>query len=390
MERGSQLIDRAATNRSAPSRRSDLRPGRPQLALVSPRLQLGLPQEAAPADWHEGLARLVAWLGIAVEFVPSAPEGRLARMAAWVRPGAAVVTFAPWLGWAPNAFQHGGLAILPQAHWVASYLHEQGRGVMAAPGAVDLALLSPHPAGCSADEAGMPPLPRPAVLRAMIESVRAEGRQNLAIIVHARQRNAMTLQLHAQRSGLAGAGLAVSVLAIEEALASLSEGGTCWDAIIAMPDLRSIVFTLLARAHGVAGPWPMLWHGGPRGCGLLRITTEAAGEGMLRPALDAPALIQALALALDRSGAPGAARRLHEAWARARAHGLATPTRAVAAPYVNTIEDARLVAMLTENLPTSQRPVQPWRALGAHRSAAPGTQPAGLRIVTSSPGAKAR
>ena len=159
MDRGSQLIDRSATNRSAPSSRSDLRPARPQLALVSPQLRLGLPQEAAPVDWYEGLARLVAWLGITVEFVPSAPEGRLARMAEWVRPGAAIVEFAPWLGWAPSAFQHGGLPILPQAHWVASYLHEQGRGVMAAPGAVDLALLSPHPAGCSADEAGMPPLP---------------------------------------------------------------------------------------------------------------------------------------------------------------------------------------------------------------------------------------
>lgn len=385
MDRGSQLIDRSATNRSAPSSRSDLRPARPQLALVSRQLRLGLPQEAAPADWYEGLARLVAWLGITVEFVPSAPEGRLARMAEWVRPGAAIVEFAPWLGWAPSAFQHGGLPILPQAHWVASYLHEQGRGVMATPGAVDLALLSPHPAGCSADEAGMPPLPRPAVLRAMIESLRAEGRQKLAIIVHARQRNAMTLQLHAQRSGLAGAGLAISVLAIEEALASLGEGGTCWDALIAMPDLRSIVFTLLARAHGIAGPWPMLWHGGPRGSGLLRITTEGSGEGRLHPALDAPALIQALALALDRSGAPGAARRLHEAWARARAHGLATPTRAVEAPYVNTIEDARLVAMLTETLPTSQRPVQPWRALAAEPSAPVGSRSVDLRVVQSQP-----
>jgi hypothetical protein len=360
----------------------------PGLALVQSRLRLALPEQDAPAAWHEGLSGLLDWLGIDAEFDSPRRARRLPRLGEWtLAPAAGAPVFAPWLGWSPVAFQHGGLPGLPPAQFVASYLVDHARGAAPGQAGADVVLMSPHPATCTIAEAGGVPVPRPAVLRAMIRSARSEGRERLAIILHARQRNAVATMLLAAGKALTREGLAIEILTIEEALAPLAAPRAPWDAIIAMPDVRGTVFTLLARSAGVRGAWPMLWLTGTgetraRG-GLRLITSEAPGEGVSRLPLDAPALIHALALMLHAGGAGRAAWRLHEAWARLRDSGVTTPGRGGEdAPYVSVVEDAAFLAMIGRGAAVSKRPQAPWRALDDGRVAFSGTQTAPLRVVS--------
>lgn len=357
---------------------------RPGLALVSASFQLAMPDQPAPDPWREGIDNLLGWLGITAEFVPAAAPRRLPRMADWALPAAStarrVPVFAPWAGWSPSAFQHGGLAGLPVAQFAASYLSDHGRGLGPAQATgIDLVLMSPHPAVCAIEEAGGAPMPRADVMKAMIRAAREEGRRKLTIILHARQRNAIARQLMAADRGLTRDGLTIELITIEEALRPLKAGAAGWDAIIAMPDLRSIVFTLLAEASGIRGPWPMLWQGGE----VLLVACEAAGEGAVRPALDAHVLIQSLALVLYHSGAIRAAGRLHEAWARLRDGGLTTPGRGSDAPYVNEIRDVDFIAMLCHGHAASKRSVKPWRALGNTETPNAGSHIGVLRVVGS-------
>lgn len=358
------------------------------LALVQSRFRLALPPQDPPAAWQEGLTGLLDWLGIDAEFVPAARPGRLARLADWTLvPAAGAPVFAPWLGWSPVAFQHGGVPGLPQAQFVASYLVDHARGAAPGQSGADVVLMSPHPATCAMAEAGSVPTPRPAVLKAMIRTAQGQGRERLAIILHARQRNAIAAMLLAAGKGLTREGPAIEILTIEEALAPLAAARAPWDAIIAMPDLRGTVFTLLARSAGTRGAWPMLWltgsgEDGAR-AGLRMVTSEAAGEGMRRLPLDAPALIHALALTLGAGGAGRAALRLHEAWARLRDSGVTTAGRgAEDAPYVSVVDDAAFLAMIRRDAAVSKRPQAPWRALNEEFVAFSGTQTAILRVVS--------
>lgn len=358
------------------------------LALVQSRFRIGMPQQDPPAAWQEGLAGLLDWLGIDAEFVPAARPGRLARLADWtLAPAAGAPVFAPWLGWSPVAFQHGGLPGLPQAQFVASYLVDHARGAAPGQSGVDVVLMSPHPATCAITEAGGVPTPRPAVLKAMIRTAQAEGRERLAIILHARQRNAIATMLLAAGKGLTREGPAIEILTIEEALAPLSAARAPWDAIIAMPDVRGTVFTMLARSAGVRGAWPMLWlsgagANGERG-GLRLVTSEAAGEGVSRLPLDAPALIHALALTLHAGGAGRAACRLHDGWARLRDSGVTSAGRGgEEAPYVSVVDDAEFLAMIRRDAAVSKRPQTSWRALNDGLVAFSGTRTANLRVVS--------
>lgn len=360
----------------------------PNLTLVTSRFQLREPVDPAPQDWRDGLAGLLDWLRIDAEFVPATRTRRLPRIADWATSSNSASercapVFAPWLGWSPAAFQHGGIPGLPQAQFVTGYLLDHGRGLAGPNGGIDLALISPHPSVCMVEQAGDAPLPRPAVLKAMIRAAKSEGREKLAIILHARQRNAVARHLLAADRELTREGLAIEILTIEEALRPLAAGRAPWDAIIVMPDLRSIVFTLLNQTSGVNGPWPMLWYGGERGSELSLITCEAAGEGATRPALDAPTLIHALALCLHHAGSRQAARRLHEGWSRLRDSGVTTAGRGESAPYVTQVKDRDFLDMLCSASAPSQRPVRRWRALGDAERAGPGSVSAGLRVVAS-------
>jgi len=338
-------------------------PRRPALAVVNSRFRLAAPPEAAPAGWQDGLARLLEWLGVDAEFVPAARARRLPRLAGWgLAADVPAPVFAPWIGWSPVALQHGGTAALPDAHFVASYLLEHARGALNGRGAIDLVLMSPHPALCETEEAGGVPLPSTAVLKAMILAARDEGRKRLAIILQARQRNAVAARLIALGKALTRDDFELDILTIEDALVPLLSGRPQWHAIIAMPDLRSTVFTLLGEACGVRCAWPMLWFAGE---GALRmVTSETPGECASHLPLDAAALVQALALALDRGGAGQAARRLHEGWARLRDSGVMTSGRgAEEAPYANAVADETFLAMITSDAAASKRPQPEWCAL---------------------------
>lgn len=356
----------------------------PVLTVLTSQFRLVQPEQPAPEAWSDALAALLAWLKVDAEFLPPARPSRLPRMAEWrAASGHGAPVFAPWTGWSPAAFQHGGIAGLPQAHYVASYLidHNRGAAPVAGQGGTDIVLMSPHPAVCTAEGAGSVPIPRAAVMRAMIRAARAEGRERIAIIVHARQRNAIARQLLAADKGLTRDGLRLDILAIEDALPPLMSGAAPWDAVIAMPELRSTVFTLLSHASGSQRVWPMLWFTGE---GTLRlVTSEAAGEGMTRLPLDAPALIHALALSLHEAGLGRAAWRLHEAWARLRDSGVTTAGHGGDGPYVSIVEDSAFLDMLVRDAAVSKRPQRPWRVLKNAKIANSGSQFPQLRVVTS-------
>lgn len=355
------------------------------LAVVRTRLQLAAPSQTPTADWRDGIDDLLGWLGIDVNVVPACSARGVSRMPGWTVPpvvnaAAGVPVFAPWLCWSPAAFQHGGLASLPKAQWVASYLLECGVGLPLAPCGVDIALMSPLPAVCTLDSAAGVPLPHAAVLKGMIGAAKAERRSKLAIILHARQRNAVARQLMIADRILTRDGITLDILTIEDALRPLMDGGAPWDAIIAMPDVRSIVLAMLSHASGVRGPWPMLWHGQR---GIQLITSEGGVDGMTRVPLDAPTLIHALALSLRHAGLSHSAWRLHEAWARLRDSGVTTPGRGSCAPYVSQRCDADFIAMLVKNLAPSKRPVRSWRALACVERPTRPSQRANLQVVAS-------
>lgn len=349
---------------------------RAALSVVEARFVLAQPDAPAPADWQSALDELCAWLGLTVEWTP---ESQLCR------PGQArAPVFAPWLAWSPSAFQHGGLAGLPQADWAVSYLVDPGAGLNgAAARGIDLALMSPLPSACLADGTTTVPAPRSEVLRAMLRAAGEQGRTRVAIICNAPQRNAIVQQLpascHLQNPDLA----TFEIVAIEDALRPLIDGAAPWDAVIAMPDLRSIVFALLSETTGVRGPWPLLWHCEGDAPGPVMVTSEIAGDGQSRIALDASVLVQALALTCQSAGIHRAARRLHSEWARLRDGGIATAGRGTSAPYARRVSDAEFVAMLTTGLAASRRDVPRWRALGETAASPLDGKPRGLRVVAT-------
>jgi hypothetical protein len=356
---------------------------RPQLALVETRVRLVHPAEQIPEEWRGALDGLLGWLGVAAEIVPAERPRGLKRLADWAVPGTAPL-FAPWLGWSPAAFQHGGLAHLPSAQFVVSYLLDHPRAAPPGLGGLDLMLMSPHPAQCPAEEAGGVPVPRAGVLAAMIRAARAQARERLAIIVTARQRNAVAARLLAAGKRLTGEGLSLDLLTLEEALPPLMGARAPWDAVIAMPDLRGTVFTLLSHGSGVCRAWPMLWFAGEGARGLRLVTSEASGEGMSHLSLDAPALIHTLALTLQATGATRPAARLHEAWALLRDSGVTTAGHGQSdAPYAREVSDSAFVAMLCRGEAVSKRPQQAWRALQNEKIASIGSQTAHLRVINS-------
>ncbi|WP_017665668.1 hypothetical protein [Porphyrobacter sp. AAP82] len=367
---------------SQPAARAPSRRSRPQLALVEARLRLVHSADGIPDDWRAALEALLGWLGVSADIVPAARAGRLKRFADWTMPGGAV--FAPWLGWSAAALQHGGLAHLPQAQFVSSYLLDHPRGAARGGGGLDLVLMSPHPAHCIAEEAGGVPVPRAGVLAAMIRMARAQKRERLAIIVTARQRGAVASRLLAAGRGLTGDGLALDILTLEEALPALIGPRAQWDAVMAMPDHRSTVFMLLAHASGQCRAWPMLWHAGEGARSLRLVTCEAPGEGMTRLPLGAEAMIHSLALILHAAGAGQHAARLHEGWARLRDSGIIAPGHAQSgAPYVTEVADSEFIAILQRDGAASKRPQLPWRALEIDKCARPGSKSPHLRVIVS-------
>jgi len=292
--------------------------------------------------------------------------------------------FMPWHGISPIVFQNrlaGRSPGLPRARWAASYLFAPASGRFA-PHPVDLMLISPHPDACVADEDCQAALPKPAVTRAMIAAARREGRERLAIIVHDRCRTAMARQLLAADRAATREGMVLDVLGLEQALPMLMRRQAAWDAIIVLPELRAAVFAMLAETSGIAGPWPMLWHGE----GLACVTGEALeGSGPAMP-LDATLLVQALALTAEHAGLGLAARQLLEGWSGLRDGGIETAGRATGSPYAKVVEEPILIELVCNDMAPGCRVRPHWKALASTITApsAKPRPPARLTLVASS------
>jgi hypothetical protein len=351
------------------------------LRLVSTGLRLAAPVAPPQGAWEAGFARLLGWLEIAVDPVAAPRAPGLRKVTGWARGLSTTPAphFAPWQAISPVALQLGGSYDLPRADWAVSYLFDHGPGSAVRAGTLDLALMSPHPAVCAAEEEGTAPLPRLAVLEAMLHAARAEGRTRIAIIVAASQRNAMARLLLLADRTLTREGIELEVLPVEAALAGMNCARPRWDALIVMPEWRSIAFTLLAEAAGRKGPWPMLWHSAE---GPVLASSEALCEAGARLAFDAPVLIQTLALTLHHARMATAARRVHEAAARLRDSGVVTASRGSPAPYVKTLTDGEFIELVCAHNASGHRAAPHWQALAASLAAGATVAPRRLELVT--------
>lgn len=334
------------------------------LALVDDTLALAAPPGEPNPQWHAATEQLLAWLDVRVAQAKHRPAEIRQRVKWPWGAGArsAAPAFAPWIAHACTAFQDPrGVKDLIPARWMASYLWDpRCSSRLVTRGVIDVMLISPHPARCRHDEESCAALPDARLLLEMIGAARAEGRRRIAIVGHARSRSVSARQLLAAGPVLRDAPADLEVLAIEEALVRLAVEPACWDAIIVLPELRSLVFALLAEQTGIGGAWPMVWHGQ----GLSLVCAETSGRVAPDGALDAALLVQALALVLRAGGKAPAARRLAGAWARLRDRGLVTPTRGSPAPYCTQTGDAEFVAELCRSPDAGGRPLPEWQAMG--------------------------
>ncbi len=356
----------------------------PSLRLVGDALTLVDPPQAPGADWDEALARIAAWLAIAVKRVPAADRSAgLRQLARWPVGAAApsAPVFAPWLVQSCLAFQdRRSLRGMLRADWVASYLWDPCAAAPRGSRALDVVLISPHPAACRAEEECDANLPGTRLLRGMIDAAVAEGRRRIAIVGHDRCRSVVTRQLLAAGPMPRDEAPAIEVIAIEEAVVRLAQDAAAWDAIIVLPELRSLVFAMLAKVSGISAPWPMAWHRQDR---LLLLCGETAGQAAPDQPLDSALLVQALALAAARAGNPFAARRLADGWARLRDRGMVTPTRGSPAPYARQASDAEFVEWLCREPAEAGRSVAAWKALApSDQPAAAERPPVRLALVT--------
>lgn len=356
---------------------------RPALSLISSaQLLLAEHDEAVPQDWADALAKLTAWLDLDVAHMPARPAGALRQVAAWAAPHLAVPVapqFLPWQNVSPVAFQSGGDAALPRAEWVASYLHDQGTDKPLKASTLDVMLISPHPASCPIDAECEAPMPRVETMQAMLQAAQGEGRKRIGIIVDARRRNTVIRQMLMAGRVASREQQEIEILPIEDALCHLVRHAGRWDAIIVLPDLRSLVFAMLAETTGIWTPWPMLWHRR----GLTLITGEVLDEADSSLPLNAPLLVQALALAARNGGLGHAAQRLMEGAARLWDCGMITPGRGSVAPYVTEVTDSDFIHQLCRGGERRSRPASSWRAIPAasvpsHRKSRPA-----LRLVAA-------
>lgn len=279
----------------------------PGLEIVS-RSTLTLCQptpDLVPVAWETATTLLAQQSGFNVRRVPKRTAFRLKKMIAWasatpIEPPAPV--FTPWRCSSPEALQHAGQLALPCASWVSAYafgMHPKGRQPREV---IDIMLMSPLPAGCAPDNA----IPQPQILQAMIEAARRENRKKVTIVTDARRRNGIIMHLLLLKLADNSDKLDIEVLSVENALRELAADPASGDAIIVLPDLRSLVFAMLAEATAISGPWPLVWHDRD----ARMISCEALGDICPSIPLDISLLTQALALAANKAGLISSAQRL--------------------------------------------------------------------------------
>lgn len=362
----------------------------PSLRLVKgEELTLAQPYpDYAPDGWQSGFASLARWLNLDLDLtpLPQPPASGLRRVTAWAMAAAsgldpaapAPPVFAPWQCWSPIALQQPGNATLPRARWVTSYLFDYGTGKPLGQGVADIQLISPLPAACLPEDGGDASIPPPGVLRAMIEAACVESREKIVIVTDVRRHNAMIQQLLLLDRSVTRDGPKIEVLSIERTLCDFAKGRSRWDAIIVLPDLRSLVFAMLAQVYGVHSPWPMLWHHR----GVTMICAETLDEHARDLPFDAPLLVQTLALAARQAQLNEVAKRLIQGVGRLWDCGIVTPGRGSVAPYVTEISDREFIEELCRGVAGGQRTVAHWRALPVCPEPTHAPRPAQLRLVS--------
>lgn len=374
-----QTEGRAGQDR--PAGRSHQR-SRSHLCLVAtPAIRLVLPQDPVPEAWQQGLDQILEWLDLDLPIAVKPASTRLGQFAGWAAPGLGAeraAIFAPWRVTSPAMLQKADGGSAPQMTWLASYLFDYGAGKLPRGGPLDLVLMSPHPSACDQAQAGDAPLPRARLMQTMIAAAKAEGRRKLAIIVDAGSRNAMISQLLLADRSLTRDGIELEILSVEDALSVLVRQLDCWDALIVMPQWRSIIFAVLAELSGIKHPWPLLWYRK----GLQLVTSEAIGLRAGKQALDAPLLVLGLIAAMRQQGQPQAARQLYEGTAQLWDRGIATPGRPSVAPYAYHLSDEEFLRQITRSVPVANhRPTQRWGLLTDHRPENSARLTADLRLV---------
>jgi hypothetical protein len=350
--------------------------------LVTGTLILADPIDAPPPEWQQAFEALISSHKIALQTVAHDRVSGLKQMTRWA--GAANGTptapvFAPWQCWSSAALHSARHRVVsPRTTWVASYLFDTGSDRPASRRCIDIMLMSPHPDACLADEE-CGALPRMSTITAMIAAAKAEGRSHLAIIVPARCRNALALRMLAADRGFTQGEFQLEIVAIEDAIGRMIGGGPSWDAIIVLPELRSIVLAILAQTCGISGPWPLLW------CDrdLRLVSAETLTDAASRLPLDATLLIHSLALAARRAGLGYEAHRLHESWARLRDRGVVTHDRGSSSPYVTSVSDADFIELACGDQAVHTRPLPDWKALARSSGNHAMRSPVGLSLVAS-------
>ena len=352
------------------------------LTLVSGSLALSHPDETLPKEWGQAIEALTCALGIDAHWVSSDQPASLiekARRAVGTGNASHTPAFAPWRVVSPTVFQLGkeNLAVR-DAQWVASYLFDFGAACPAANSSVDLVLMSPCPQTCVLDDSVVGPLPRLNTLASMVRAAADEGRTSLAIVVREAARATLASRLLGFDASLNEASLKVEFVSIEEAVVKMQRGSLEWDAVIAMPELRGVVFAMLQQATGILGPWPMLWFDR----GLRMVTCETLDRAGVPIDLDATALLQSLALFASHSARQYAAQRCFQSWAAVRDSGVITPSRSSSAPYVNEIEEAAFIDRAASNGGQTSRPLPSWKGIGCEdRQCEKSAQPVRLSLV---------
>ena len=369
----------------APAGKADSRS--PSLRLVSGRkLVLAQPcPNDAPEGWQSGISRLARWLDLDVAYIPQRAESGLKKVTAWATSAAtapiarapAPPLYAPWRCWSPVSLPETGSAMAPRADWIASYLYDHGAGRPNRQGSVDIQLLSHLSDMTSSGSDTDGPMPRQRVLQSMIHAAQAQGRTKIAIVTDVRRRNAIVRQLLQMDRSITRGASQIDVLLIENALCEVVRKRGSWDAIIVLPDLRSLMFAMLAQVHQAKGPWPMVWHhrGGSTICAeILEETTDPIS-------LDAPLLVQTLSLAASHAGLNLCARRLVQGASRLWHRGIVTQGHGSLAPYVTEISSAEFIEEMCKAVAGSQRTVARWRAIPGDTATHVCARPMRLSVV---------
>lgn len=353
------------------------------LGLVeTPAVTLDVSAHPAPKVWDDALRQLLEWLEVPIRQAPPKSTSRLSGLVEWSKPLAgaeACPHLAIWRTTSPALLQHGSDRV-PRCDWLASYLFDYAVPRKGIKGPLDIMLMSPHPAGCDAAQAKGGELPRPAIVKSMLEAAKAEKRERVAIVCDAAARNAMAARLLLADRALTREGVELAILSIEEAVSALTQRVDCWDAIIVMPQWRGVIFALLSQASGVVGAWPLLWHGRT----LRLITSEATQRGSQLHELDAPLLVLGLAALLQQLGLHYSAQRLHDAMLDLWDRSVTTPGRPHQNPFGCRLDDADFIStMIAQAGPTSSRirNIRGWRFMPKPNTASTARPPLQLRLV---------